>query len=170
MSAESPRVYGLNLKSLAIAVEKAVKISMDAADRALELRKKNQPSPRPIPPGSCVYVKREMLSDPKRKSEKWIGPLRLVASNEYVCLVEDASGSRDIVHREHTCHASKRLDNLKFIEEFESEFIFPHLTANVKSKVRQTDTPQPGFSPNSPRQGLSSQGERSSTPLKRGQV
>ena len=170
MTAESPRVYGLNIKTLARSVEKAVKISMDAADHALELRKQNQPAPRPITPGSCVYIKREMLSDPKSKSEKWIGPLKLVASNEYVCLVEDANGARDIVHRSHTCHASKRLDDLKYIEEFESEFIFPHLTANVKSKVRQTDIQQPDPSPNSTLQDSSSQGERSSTPLKRRQV
>ena len=170
MVADSPLVYGLNVKSLARSVQQAVQVSMDAADRALELRKKNQPAPRPIPPGSCVYIKREMLSDPKSKSEKWIGPLRLIASNEYVCLVEDAKGARDIVHREHTCHASKRLDNLKFIEEFESEFIFPHLTANVKSKVRQSDQ-QLQFSPEkSARLGLSSQGERCSTPVKRRQV
>ena len=170
MTAESPLIYGLNVKSLARSIHKAVEISMTAADHAMQLRMKNEPSPAPIPAGSCVYIKREMLSDPKRNNQKWVGPLKLVASNSHICLVEDAKGARDIVHRSHTCHASQRIQDLKFIEEFEMDYIFPHLTQIVKSKVPQTTSQRilPQEQPNTV--GSSSQGERSSTPIKTTQV
>ncbi|CAG5082236.1 Oidioi.mRNA.OKI2018_I69.PAR.g10072.t1.cds [Oikopleura dioica] len=49
MTAETPQVFGLNVGALAKSAEAIVKTAMEAADRAMEHRLKNEPKPRPIP-------------------------------------------------------------------------------------------------------------------------
>ncbi|CBY09579.1 unnamed protein product [Oikopleura dioica] len=137
MTATSPKVFGLNVAELAKKVEKLVTLSMAAADKSMEQRLKNQPAPKPIPDGAAIYIKRDQLTDPRAKKEKWVGPLRAIKSNSWVVLVEDKNGARDFIHREHCVHASERISDLKWIEEFEDMYIFPHLTDIVKDKIPQ---------------------------------
>ena len=80
MSADNPKVFGLNVAELAKKVEKLVTLSMIAADKSMEQRLKNQPAPKPIPDGAAIYIKRDQLSDPRAKKEKWVGPLRAIKS------------------------------------------------------------------------------------------
>ena len=128
MTAESPKVFGLNIQALAKEAEKMIDVSIRAAENAVEKRLKNEPPPPKIPSGSCIYSKREPTAEAKSKNEKWIGPLRCIESNDRVELVEDKNASRDLVHREHVCHAKERNVDLKWIEQFEDMYIFPHLT------------------------------------------
>ncbi|CAG5086456.1 Oidioi.mRNA.OKI2018_I69.PAR.g11215.t1.cds [Oikopleura dioica] len=71
---------------------------------------------------------------------------------------------------EHSGHASRRLDNLRFIDDFEMDRSFPHLTSTIKSKAHQIAQPRIPPPKKSTQSGSSSQGERSYTPVKRSQV
>ncbi|CAG5101532.1 Oidioi.mRNA.OKI2018_I69.YSR.g17182.t1.cds [Oikopleura dioica] len=71
---------------------------------------------------------------------------------------------------QHSGHASRRLDNLKFIDDFEMDCIFPHLTSTIKSKAHQIAQPRIPPPKKSTQSDSSSQGERSYTPVKRSQV
>jgi len=106
-----PRTYGLNVRLLLENVHESVKTAAEAADLAIESRVKSRKQQR-LEVGDEVLIKREHSVVAKETKMPWIGPYKILDTNQHVIRISDGENS-DWIHRNHIYKLVERKSKLQ---------------------------------------------------------
>ena len=121
LNSANPVSYGMKVRSLLLNVHRFVRISSYEADRKAVQKALEGKPPLKISPGDIVFIKRPQSAEAKSSKLDWIGPFKVLKTNEHVLQVENVNtGETDWVSRAHSIKLEKRKQHL-----LEPEEIFP---------------------------------------------
>ena len=108
MTSDNPLSYGMNLRLALQQIHGFVKLSNQAADRAQDKRQNHHVIWQTIHIGDEIYLHRPQSTQAVTSKRPWIGPFKVLMTNQNVVKISDAQGKTDWVHRIHIRRISDR--------------------------------------------------------------
>ena len=138
---KSPAQYGKNIQNVLRAVKNAVEIANKEADHTLDKRSNGRACKNLLEAGDQILVYRPQSAEAKRTKLAWIGPMTVMATNDMVLKVRDASGETSWIHRAHirpvTARPQNLISDIPPIPEFVEDEIFNTPSGGQRNSERR---------------------------------
>lgn len=105
-AASNANQYAKQLRNTLTTAYQMVKLAQSEADSVQE-RKRPHFTPISIAPGEKVYLKREVSAEAQKTNQPYIGPYKVLKSNDCILLIEK-NGRTEFVHRGHVTKYMER--------------------------------------------------------------